>query len=293
MKLLKPDTKIEELIWRYYSNSFEYNWKMENPHHHDAVEFIYVAEGACRLHFAHNVIKPSKNDLIVVSSNSIHSCDVTGKNGCTLINIHLLLKNNIVVTSVDHEFFSGFFQTIFSRDSFVRFFNCIDIHPVIKNITEELEAQRPCYEDVVSNDIEKMLIVLCRQFNSRSQLSLHTGFSSYIRTAVSYIENLITEDLSADSIAAAVHISPDYLMHLFRNEMGISLMDYVRRKKIEFSRDLLARTSMKIIDVASEAGFTNAQHFSTVFKRYTEGLTPRQYREQRSQLNNIDENIYK
>lgn len=292
MNLLKHDVEIEDLIWRYYSSSFKYNWRMESAHHHDAVEFIYVAEGSCRLHFANNMIRPSKHDLIIVSSNSVHSCDVTEKKGCTLINIHLLLRNNIVGTSAVQEFYSSFFRTIFSRDSFIRFYNCIDIYPIIKNIAVELERQLPYYEDIVRNDVEKLLIMLCRQYNSRTGLSLHTDVSYYVQNAVSYIENTITEELSVERIADSVHISSDYLMHLFSAEMKMSLMEFVRNKKIEFAKGLLSGTNMKIIDVAAETGFNNAQHFSTIFKKYCSGLTPRQYRAKSLELNNSDENIF-
>lgn len=293
MNLLNPESRVEDIIWRYYSSSFEYDWRMDNPHHHDAVEFIYVVEGGCRLHFSHNVISPSKNDLIIVSSNSVHSCEVTDKQGCTLINIHLLLKNNLADSVASNELFSGFIQASFSTDSFIRFFNCIDIHPVIKNIAVELEGGQAGWNRIVRNDIEKMIIILCRKFNSRTGVTAHNLLSPYVQAAVSFIENSITDELSADAIAAAVHVSVDYLMHLFRNELGQSLMHFVRERKIMFAKELLSGTDMKIIDVAAETGFTNAQHFSTVFKKYADGITPSSFRTRSRQLNNSDKNIFR
>ena len=293
LQLFKTESRISDIIWRYYSNSFDYAWRMENPHHHDAVEFIYIVEGGCRLHFPRNVINPSKNDLIVVSSNSVHSCEVTDKKGCTLINIHLLLKNTVNPESIAQDFFSPFFELIYSTDSFARFFNCIDIRTAIKNIVSELEQKCLQYEKVVLNDIEKMIIMICRQFNSRKDLSLHTGLSRWVNKALNFIENSITEDLDAGLIADGIHISRDYLMHLFKDELNMPLMEFVRRKKIGFAQVLLESTDFRIIDIAVESGFRNAQHFSTLFKRYSEGLSPSEYRKISRQLNNRDKNIFK
>jgi len=82
-------------------------------------------------------------------------------------------------------------------------------------------------------------------------------------------------DLAAIATAAGVH--PVYLAQAFRRFRGCSLGEYARRRRLEHARRLVAAGHLPLVEVASEAGFSDQSHFTRTFKRFT-GLTPRQYR---------------
>ena len=89
-----------------------------------------------------------------------------------------------------------------------------------------------------------------------------------------YIETHFKEELTRESLASEVFMNPDYLSKLFKKNTGSSLMDYVTKVRIE----LLERTVLTISEIAIETGYSNTAYFTKMFKKYTNGVTPREYR---------------
>lgn len=84
--------------------------------------------------------------------------------------------------------------------------------------------------------------------------------------------------LSVKEIAGQLEITPGYLSHLFLQEEGIRLTDYIIREKIEDSKKQLIYTEMSLDAVAGSYGFVSQSHYGQAFKKWT-GMTPKQYRE--------------
>lgn len=101
-------------------------------------------------------------------------------------------------------------------------------------------------------------------------------------TIVSQVKKLIAENLSSDiqrdELAAEVHISPGHLTRIFKKEEGIALSDYIIKKRIFVSKQLLSKTALSITAIASRVGFAYASYFTKVFKEQV-GMTPQEYRQ--------------
>ena len=92
-------------------------------------------------------------------------------------------------------------------------------------------------------------------------------------------DHLADPDLGPAAIAAAHHISPRYLRKLFEGE-GDSVARWIRSRRLDRCRSDLARPDLcnrSVSAVASHWGFTDAAHFSRLFKS-TFGQSPREYR---------------
>lgn len=98
-----------------------------------------------------------------------------------------------------------------------------------------------------------------------------------IKTIKDYIQSHLDENMTRESLAAIVYLTPDYLSHLFKRETGFSLTNYIIYERIEEAKRLLAGTGLSISDIATRCGFQNISYFSKQFKRFT-GVTPREFR---------------
>lgn len=87
----------------------------------------------------------------------------------------------------------------------------------------------------------------------------------------------IENHMEAKDIARAVNISQGYAFYLFKKHIKISLMEYVRKLKIERGKTLLLKTNKSILDISIVLGFYDQSHFTRVFKKATK-MTPKQYR---------------
>lgn len=99
-------------------------------------------------------------------------------------------------------------------------------------------------------------------------------------TAVAYIEsNLSARGLSLRGVAAAVYANGSYLSRIFKEETGETVTEYILRRRMEKSRELLGTTDMRVYEVAALAGIPDAHYFGQCFKRFT-GMTVNEYRQQ-------------
>lgn len=101
--------------------------------------------------------------------------------------------------------------------------------------------------------------------------------SPYIKKCKSYIMHHLNQPLSPELLANHLHISQDYLLHLFSEQEGITLMEYIRKKRIEAAANMLKYSDFHIQRIAEYYQFKTQTHFGTVFKRYM-GMTPTAYR---------------
>ncbi|MEW6226978.1 MAG: PocR ligand-binding domain-containing protein [Bacillota bacterium] len=99
-----------------------------------------------------------------------------------------------------------------------------------------------------------------------------------LREAVRYMRDNIKEKLTVERIAAAVHVSPSHLSHLFRQELGTTVMDYMTGIRLEEAKRLLCDLQYNVSQVAEMVGYQDPAHFSKCFKR-SEGISPTTFRQ--------------
>ena len=82
--------------------------------------------------------------------------------------------------------------------------------------------------------------------------------------------------ISLESISEQLHITPEYLSYLFRRDMGINFIVYLRNYRIQQALEILKEGNMRIFEVANAVGFTDAKYFCRVFRNVT-GQSPSTY----------------
>lgn len=94
-----------------------------------------------------------------------------------------------------------------------------------------------------------------------------------INKAVAYIEENITEDISAEDIAKQVSISPFYFQKGFSMLCGYTVSEYIRSRRLALAARELAADGAKVIDVAVKYGYDSPDSFAKAFTRF-HGITP-------------------
>ena len=96
-----------------------------------------------------------------------------------------------------------------------------------------------------------------------------------------YISDHYTDQtMSAASIAEQFKISPSYLSRIFKADMGIGIVEYIHRIRVEAAKKLLMYNDLNMNAVAVESGFSTRWVLTRVFKKIC-GMTPGDYRSQR------------
>ena len=89
--------------------------------------------------------------------------------------------------------------------------------------------------------------------------------------------NFSEDSLSLNSVAGAIGVSGNYFSSVFSQEMQMTFIEYVTKKRMEKAKKLLRQTDKHSGEIAAEVGYKDPHYFSFVFKK-TVGCTPREYR---------------
>ncbi|MCD8141846.1 MAG: AraC family transcriptional regulator [Clostridiales bacterium] len=100
------------------------------------------------------------------------------------------------------------------------------------------------------------------------RLSTH-GHSKKVVEILEYISANIRSELSRSSIAEAFHISSSHLSQIFKEEMGISIVQYIQRQRIDLAKYYFELGETNVSEVASLVGYTDSSYFTRVFRKVT------------------------
>ncbi|MFC3767485.1 AraC family transcriptional regulator [Paenibacillus sp. GCM10012303] len=121
-----------------------------------------------------------------------------------------------------------------------------------------------------------LLLFVCE--NSEKPLALDQDQPNGIHDVLAYIEKHYMRDFSLDELAANVNFSKYYMSRLFKEQTGMTVFDYINRRRIQEAKLLfhIDRTRA-VTDVCFHVGYKHLTHFSRTFKKIV-GLTPEQFR---------------
>jgi YesN/AraC family two-component response regulator len=121
--------------------------------------------------------------------------------------------------------------------------------------------------------MKDMISTYCRLVRKHSISS----YSPLVQKAITMINADLSANLTLSMIAEAHNISSGYLATVFKKEVGMTVSEYIREKRINYAEHLLLTTHMQIQTVALHCGIMDVQYFSKIFKKQT-GKTPKEFR---------------
>ena len=143
---------------------------------------------------------------------------------------------------------------------------------------EQLENRLSCGDPaILEGRIYELLNLFCGYILGNE---LPKTQSVYIDQVTAYVrENYMDPTLSLARAAEVFNLSYTYLAHIFKDEMGCSFMDYVRKVRMENVAHLLATSPKNISEIAHDVGYSDINAFNRNFKKVML-MTPTEYRKQ-------------
>lgn len=151
---------------------------------------------------------------------------------------------------------------------------------LLQQLLQEQERMDEYSQDLIVALLTQLLISLLRNSDApatrlKASNSIHSE-NEIIRRAQQYICSHIQEKLSVPLVARMVDISPSYLTALFHKNLQISPAEYIRRIKLQESKQMIRENSMNFTEIAQALQYSTVHHFSRQFKKKF-GLTPSEY----------------
>lgn len=98
-----------------------------------------------------------------------------------------------------------------------------------------------------------------------------------IEKSIRYMKSNYQKDIDLAVVSNYVSLNYYYFSQLFKSRVGENFTEYLKKLRIEKSKELLSKTDDKIYKIAEEVGFTNPKHFMKSFRKET-GVSPKEYR---------------
>jgi len=105
--------------------------------------------------------------------------------------------------------------------------------------------------------------------------------SARLRHVLDYIEANLAGETSIPRLAEIARVGPRQFERLFVQSVGVPPHQYILRRRIAGSKDLLLNSHLSLAEISTRLGFPNQAHFATTFRNKV-GVTPSAFRERRS-----------
>ena len=150
----------------------------------------------------------------------------------------------------------------------------------LKQILREAEFWDPYSNDMIRSNLKLLLLSALRNLGGRRK-RLKTPVAlrnegAIVGRALQYVADHVYERLSVESVAKEIGVSASHLTALFHRQMNLSPGEYIRRVKLEESKNLIRKGTMNFSQIASALSYSTIHHFSRQFKEHF-GFSPTEY----------------
>ncbi len=152
----------------------------------------------------------------------------------------------------------------------------LKIQDTCRAIEQERSVNRLGSRVMAFSSIMEILVLISRAYYEISDSAQHgVTENQQINQIVAYINNHYNEDLSLESLSSKFYLSKYYLSHKFKQFTGLSLYQFILKKRLTIARNMLMR-GKSVTETYTECGFNDYSNFLKAFKQEF-GEKPSQY----------------
>lgn len=233
----------------------EFQW-----HCHNMYEAIYIKKGTGTFNVEGATYEIYPGCLLVFRPREFHCINISEKNEYERIVIHF--DESIVYENP--ELLLDIFN---SRELGVN-----NIYPDIKNsilsyfekISHYCKMNDPERSIMAKLILNELLVVLHKEFSTKESDSVE----KLITRVINYINGNIAQPIRLDELTSQFFISKYHLGHMFKQHTGMSVMEYIIRKRVKMAQQMMSE-GQNASNAASRCGFSDYSAFYRAYVKYT------------------------
>lgn len=250
----------QDFFYEQSIKKYRIRYRLNNPfpnHIQNDVELCICTDGQALIHYEGKEYQIEKGEVFVAFPNTIHGYLEGGYGQSILAFISpdfLPFYRSLLceyleypIVKCDTETFDYFFQAIHHRENLGKSLGYISL--AFAQITSQFK-----------------LVTIKKTLTNETIFRILEYINENYRKDMSY--EILSHDLGFHSV---------YLSRMFHSKMKLTLTDYIHILRVDYSKELLKDTEMRITDICYECGFESIRTFNRIFKKKT-GFTPSEYR---------------
>ena len=248
-------------------------------HHHDIYEIIYVKKGDIDFYIEEKKYQLTDGDLLLIPPNVLHKLVFTKGNECKryIINFTKEYCNKFLTTNTN-------ILTIFNLIT-EKGMHKISLFPEKRKKFETIfeSMSENCFSNEYGDDLKfainfaEIMLTTNRIYMNLPEKDLiqENINDPYVTKIIEYINEHISEKITLDDIASNLSLSISRISHLFKNLTGTSIVNYIIKKRLVMSKELL-KSGETIKKTCYKCGFPDETSFFKYFKQEF-NITPKKY----------------
>ncbi len=260
----------------YYS---DLNFQTLPAHTHDYYEFYLFLEGDLDLEISGHARPLHPGDMVLVPPGVshhalMHSSDRPYRRFVLWVSQEYAAR--LLKESPDYVFLMQRAAT--SARCYYHFHEAefSSIQSRLIRLLEEFHSNRYGRNAAVYLALNDLLLYMNRIIYEREH-PVVSGSGDLMQEITLFIDEHLTEDLSLDVLANHVCLSKYYIAHYFKDSLGISIHQYITKKRLQSCSEAIAAGS-DITRTFDEYGFRDYSSFYRMFRKEY-GMSPREYQE--------------
>ena len=246
-------------------------------HSHDEhYETLYILEGECQYKVDDKTYNIKKGDMAITFPNQMHQIISTtpSKRIVTMFVPKFLNRFNTEITNFDTVFNlmkeKEIFVISFSQNEMEKIENlllrmCKTINS--KNFGDDLQYTLSFFR--------VMLLISDHVLNKTNLNDKNYESNTIIKSTIEYINKNFKEKITIEGLAKEIAISPSYLSHVFKENTGVSVLQFIIKKRLSHAKKML-QEGKSIMEASIESGFKDYSSFFRSFKKEFL-ITPKDY----------------
>ena len=161
------------------------------------------------------------------------------------------------------------------------FTNDVAIHQIIQRLLFLFAENHPSKDMFADLMLQELIVRILQTENRKIYTEQSMNLSSNNRSAfvIEFIRKNLDKSLSIEELSNMVYMSESNFHRVFKNELGISPIDFINNERIKLATSLLHNPRKKIKDIYMECGFNSLSYFNRLFKRKKQ-VSPKAFQKQ-------------
>lgn len=181
-----------------------------------------------------------------------------------------------------HEDLGKYTRTVDSTKNYLIHLNMFLYTYFLLEYNKDLEKMTLYYERLILreshiHDLIHLGEHMLEDYKNKFAGELKSNDHELIEEALEYINSNYTRKLTLQMVSNRLHISKNYLCHLFKAQTGYKFCEYVNIQRVNRAKELIRENKKTFEYISYDCGFSSQSHFSTTFKKYT-GTTPNEFK---------------
>lgn len=262
-------------------------------HQHDFIEIAYVIHG-----FGCHIINGeryeiSQGDILLCPRGIVHGIFPLSDTDRSDLEVYNILFSPDYTPELDtlpgisrlYNIACTHFHNKNSKDSSFKVNNYRFSPPeqhLVQNIMEhmlsEYTKKEKNYKELITLNLGNLFLIMDRSINSFGLQSRTKNINrEIIINSMEYIQVHYDKQISVSDLASQVLLSKNYFSSIFKEYVGITVIQYIQNTKLDKACYFLTHTQYSVSEIIDKIGYTDYRFFNKIFKRKT-GLTPIIYR---------------